>query len=222
MDPILLRYSLKEIDTLRTVFTKSNAAITRYKPVMAAFGELFTLVSEPYFDLSEHKRIADKIKDITLEYNQDGDNLDMIHCAQGFSTRIKKFNRLELNELYSKIRTEDNGSFILLLKTHGYYTDKAAEALLKKKREEEQRKREEEERRRREEEQRKREQEERRRREEEERKRRDEEARRRREEEARRLTIQKAAFCTNCGYKFPDSQFDYCIKCGAKRLTFKP
>ena len=200
-----IQRSLKNLEALKNVFTKSSESAKRYRFVIIDFRSLFLSLSDHGED-SDYIRYAESINTRTSKYNDEGDNLKLKQNASFFTNRIMDLDRSEAVLFISELNAKDGYRFQSMLKEYGDKIDQEEEERNKQEAEKERRRQEEEERRRREEEER--------------RKREAEERRRREEEERKKPKLWTVRYCTNCGTKFTNDEFKFCTQCGAKRHTF--
>ena len=100
------------IETLVGVIYKSAENKSKYRDVSSCITELFTLLSAASPDKEAVADACSKLKDIVLEYNDSGENLDVKSAAGNLATMIAMFSSAKYKEFLTMLRSKDEDGLL--------------------------------------------------------------------------------------------------------------
>ena len=100
------------IETLFGVIYKSAENKSKYRDVSSCIAELFALLSAASPDKEAVADACSKLKDIVLEYNDSGENLDVKSAAGNLATMIAMFSSAKYKEFLTMLRSKDKDGLL--------------------------------------------------------------------------------------------------------------
>ena len=100
------------IETLVGVIYKSAENKSKYQDVSSCIAELFALLSATSPDKEAVSDACGKLKDVVLEYNDSGENLDVKSAASNLATMMAIFSSNKYKELLTMLRSKDKDGLL--------------------------------------------------------------------------------------------------------------
>ena len=110
-----VRQCVKDLNTLRYVFTKSEGNESKYAEIKdLVIDVLLELFSETP-DKGKVESACAKLKIIVQEYNDAGDNLDVKKAAGSFAAKVALLKNVDYDDFLTEILQEDKNDAIKFL-----------------------------------------------------------------------------------------------------------
>ena len=110
---IKVKQCIRNIDTLvEVIFKRSKENESKYLEVTGCIAEVLDRLSAASPDKEDVEEACGKLKDVVLEYNDSGDNLDIKKAAGQLASKIAMTDSDEYAEFLAMLRAEDKDGLL--------------------------------------------------------------------------------------------------------------